>query len=449
MHTADLLVSNATLHAMDAQGTVIEDGAIAVSEGRIVAIGPSDDLHARFTAEKLWNAGGNLLLPGFINTHTHLFQTFMRGLGKDLPLVEWLQQSVRRVMPRMDETAIYLAASVGCLEAIRSGTTTILDFMYANTHPRLSDPVLQAFADLGVRGILARGMCDVRKLPGGAEAITWEPVEQTLRDADRLHDLCKESSRMQIALAPGAVWNMTPEGLLSAAQYCRQHELLLTMHVLESKIDDEYSLANHARRTLPFLADLGVLNSRFLAAHCIRLERDDIDLLAQHGAKVSHNPTSNMILGAGVAPVAELQAAGVTVGLGTDGAASNDSQNLFEAMKNAALLSKVHHQDARSTTAAEAAAMATRHGAMAVGLEQEIGSLEVGKRADFIILDLMKPNTVPSFDKLATLVYSANTPNVDSVVIDGRIIMEDGHILGLDEERLLHTAAQKAMTLIQ
>ncbi len=449
MNAVDLLITNARILTLDELDQRYDPGALAISQGQIVDLGPVAELKERCVGKTVWDAGGKVVLPGLVNTHNHLFQTFMRGLGKDKPLMEWLTHSVGRFLPYLDEEACYLAAMTGCLEAVRSGTTTMLDYMYANLRPSFSDAVMQAFEDLGLRGVLARGMADLQEMPWGGRMLTYEPAEKSLGEMDRLRQKYADHPLLSMSLAPGAVWNMTAEGLAATAEYSRASGLPVTMHILESPVDDEFCLQQYGQRTFPFLADLGLLSPRFVAVHGVHLQEEDLALMQRFGVKFSHNPVSNMILGSGIAPLPEVLARGIPTGLGTDGAASNDSQNMLEVMKTAAILHKAHRLDASLVTAGEALRMATCTGAAVIGLGEQTGSLQPGKCADLIVIDLEQPNTTPSFDPVSSLVYSGNTNNVDSVMVNGRFILEHGQFMTQAEYDVLRRAARKAWQLLE
>ncbi len=387
----DLLIHNAKIWQDSDAGGQYKQVCVVVNQGKIESIENNDDLHDQYQAKVRYNADGKLLMPGFVNTHCHLFQTFIRGLGKDLPFIEWMNNSVRIMMPQMDEEAVYLAALVGCMEAMRSGTTTLVDFMYANVRPHLSDSVLRAFDDVGIRGLLARGLTDVDRLPGSSvPPASGAPVAVSIQDHDRLRAMYKHHPRIGFMLAPSVIWGMTANGLREVAEYARAEDMLVTMHLLETVDDDNHSLKNYGKRTTRALEEFGILNCKFLAVHTIRVTDEDIQLFQEHQNAVSHNPVANMILGSGVAPICEFVRRRIPVSLGTDGAASNDSQNLIEVMKSAALLQKVHNLDTAAISAKQIFDMATLQGAQAIWMDDEIGSIEPGKRADFLVVDLAK-----------------------------------------------------------
>ena len=444
----DLVIKNAKIWTEIDQKYALRDSQVAINQGTIVEIGALQNLDERFEVSKFWDAQGKVLLPGFINTHCHLFQTFIRGLGKDLPFIEWMNNSVRIMMPEMDYESVYLAAMMGCMEAIRTGTTTLVDFMYANVKPNLSDAVMQAFDDCGIRGILARGLTDVERLPGSpVRPASWSKVEDSLIDHDRLRLKYKDNPRMGFMLAPSVIWGMTRDGLKTVVDYAKSQDMVVTMHILETADDDQFSLKNYGKRTIRALEEIGILETKFLAVHCIRMEQEDTDLFIKYGTSISHNPVANMILGSGVAPISKLTGLGIPISLGTDGAASNDSQSLIEVMKTAALLQKVHYRDTASLSAREVFSMATNQGAKAIHMDDQIGTLEAGKKADILVVDFKKPNTTPCYHPIASLVYSGSEGNINSVFIEGALIYEDGQFTQINEVTLLKKAQQKAEEL--
>ncbi|MHB8135573.1 MAG: amidohydrolase family protein [Anaerolineaceae bacterium] len=447
---ADLIIKNAKIWSDKSQSYALENASIVIGGGRILEIGNTPELVARHPMVKTWDAAGKLITPGFINTHCHLFQTFIRGLGKDMTFIEWMNRSVRLMMPNMDSESIYLAAMVGCLEAIRTGTTTLVDFMYATAKPNHCDEVLRAFDDCGLRGVLARGLTDVEFLPGSTvPASTSAPVEVSFRDHDRLRNLYQAHPRISFILAPSVIWGMTWEGLTSVSQYAKANDSVVTMHLLETLDDDQFSMRNYGLRTTRVLEETGILDTHFMAVHAIQLEEEDFDLFVQYKTSISHNPVANMILGSGVSPICKFVERGIPVSLGTDGAASNDSQSLLEVMKSAALLQKVHYRDTALLSARDVFSMATIQGAKAVGMDDQIGSIEVGKRADLLVIDFEQPNTTPCYNPIASLVYSGNHANIHSVFVEGNLILEDGHFATINEADILKQAQAKAEEIYQ
>ncbi len=446
MEEVDLLIEHGYIITMDDLGTQIRSGSIAVRRGIILAIGPDDRLHGRYNPSRRIDASGKYVFPGLINTHAHMFQVYVKGLGKDKSLVGWLEEHVRPLVPRLNEELCYLAAMAGCVEAMHSGVTTVLDYMYAQTSPGLSDAVIRAFSDTGFRGILARGFSD-RAYGDEAQRRLVEPIDKVLLDVERLARDHAGNPLLRVWLAPTAIWNLTDEGLRLTAEFARSHGMPVTMHLCETPRDDETTLARFGRRAVPFLADLGFLDAHFLAVHAVHLRDEDVDLLRRFDVGVSHNPASNMLLGSGIAPIAKLWRHGVRVGLATDGAGSNDGQDMIEAMKLTALLQKVAAEDPSVLASVDVLRMATKCGADVLGIGDVTGSLEVGKAADLFVYDPLKPKSAPVLDPVSSLVLSSTEGNIDTTVIAGRVVMEGGVVNGIDEETLLRELTSAAETL--
>ncbi|HSM24634.1 MAG TPA: amidohydrolase, partial [Anaerolineaceae bacterium] len=423
----DLLIENAKVLVSSEIDCSSQLKNLVIDQGKILRILDSQELSQEFAPKKVWNVEGKLLLPGFINTHCHLFQTFMRGLGKDLTFIQWMNNSVRLMMPYMDEEAVYLAAMIGCLESIKSGTTTLVDFMYAHVKPHFADEVVRAFVDCGFRGVLARGMTDVDRLPGSpVRPASHATAEQSLAEVDRTREMNENNPKISVMLAPSVIWGMTYEGLKEVARYAKKKNTMVTMHILETIDDDQYSLEKYGKPTMRVLEDVGILDTDFLGVHAIRVSEDDISLFKQHNVRISYNPLANMILGSGVAPIVKLASKGIKISLGTDGAASNDSQNLIEVMKTGVLLQKVQNQDSAALSAWEVFSMATDQGAACINMDSQIGSIEEGKQADIIVVDMNKVNTTPCYDPIASLVYSGSSENISSVMVNGDVIFDQG-----------------------
>jgi 5-methylthioadenosine/S-adenosylhomocysteine deaminase len=451
METVDLLIAGGTVITQNGGREIIPSGVVAVRGDCILAVGPAEELGARYTARRSLDATGCLVCPGLINTHTHLLQTFLKGLGEGLRLYEWVRVVTGPSVPCMTSRDAYLAALLGGLEAVRSGVTTVVDYQYPLPDRNLYRSVAQAFRDLGLRGTLALGMTETGD-QFGLPAYLFEPVEEALSGWDALtaslqdevaHDL------LSFGLAPAIVFGITRGGLVRLRDYAAGRQMLLSLHVNETADDDRATLARYGMRAIPFLEEIGFWGPGVLAVHCVRMLPEDVDTLVRHDVKVSHNPVSNMYLGSGVAPVVAMRQAGLTVALATDGAASNNSQDMLETLKYAGLVQKMAHRDPSAMTAADVLDMATIDGARAIGQGDRLGSLEPGKQADLFIYNPASARSVPVLDPVATLVYSAGSEGVTATVVAGKVVLDGGRMANVDEPALLQECQEAARSLAQ
>ncbi len=441
----DLLIVNATVVTVNAKRETVYGGAVAIDGDRIVEVGDSQALEAKYpeVGRKI-DATGKAVFPGLINTHNHMFQSLLKGLGDDRVLSDWLVECMFPSAAKISREAVYHGGMVACLDNIHSGTTTILDYMHAQSSPELSDGAIQAFRDCGVRGILGRGFTNVGEQFGTPKALIEEPAairKDCLRLLDTYHNT--DNGRIRIWLAPAAVWLASKEMLTWSMDTAREYGTGVTVHCSETPFDRMASEQIHGMPDTDALAAYGLMGPDCLLVHCVHLTDRDIRMFKYHDARVSHNPGSNMYLSSGVAPVPRLNEVGVTVGLATDGAASNNCNDMIEMLKLAALMQKVHHQDPTIITAEKVLEMATIDGARAIGLEDDIGSLEAGKKADLFIFDpLAAAKSTPMHNPVSTLVYSGSEQNVETVIVDGRVILDDFRPTFLTDERALLEKAQ-------
>jgi 5-methylthioadenosine/S-adenosylhomocysteine deaminase len=450
MPKIDLLVEHALVVTQNDRRDVIEDGAVAVQGGRLVAVGRTTEVAAQYTATKTLHARKRALFPGLINTHTHLFQSAVKGLGEDMDVQDWVQAVTFPTAVSMSAEEVYLATLVSCLENLRSGATTVVDFMYPLGDPALHEAVIRAMLDSGLRGRYTRMVNDAGAEAGISPALI-HPAEKCLAHAAELIERYPASvgGRLEIGLAVGAIWGISEAALRQTRHFASQHGVPITMHINESPFDNRSSVERFGRATIPMLAHTGLLGPDLLAVHCVHMTDGDIALFAAHDVKISYNAVSNMYLGSGIPPICQMTQAGLTIALATDGAGSNNNQDMLETLKFSALLQKVAAQDASAVSAQTAVDWATRGGAQALGRAAEIGSIEVGKRADFFIMDPYTPKAIPVHDPLATLVYSAGQANVVTTVVDGRVLLEDGVFQQLDEMALLVETQRAAQNLAQ
>jgi len=433
---ADLVITGAQVVTGRPDGLVMDNATIAIQGERIVGLGNEE----AWQAQRRIDAAGQIVFAGLVDTHTHLYQTLLKGLGDDLPLMEWLDACTLPSIPHLTPRRCYVAAALGCIESLRSGCTTVFDYMVDHADTEIYDAIVQAFDDVGIQGVLGRGLRD--RLPENVP-MTLPSIADQLADCARLLDAYGER---RVWLAPGATWALEVDSLRAIRRLADDRGARLSLHTDEVLYDSDESMRRFGVRTVPFLDSIGFLGPDVLHAHCVQLTEDDCQILARHGSCVSYNPVSNMYLGSGVPPIPRLLDLGVTVGLGADGAASNNSQDMLEALKVGALLPKVAARDPAIFTASDALRIATSGGAAAMGRD-DFGTLEVGKRADLFVFDPRHAKSIPVHDPVSTLVYASGEVNVRTVVVGGRVVLDDFRVVGVDEAAILSEAQTVAEEL--
>jgi 5-methylthioadenosine/S-adenosylhomocysteine deaminase len=438
----DLLILGGTVVTARPDGQVVPDAGIAIQGESIVAIGPRAEMRGRYQAARTIDADGTLIFPGLVDTHTHLYQTLLKGLGDDLPLMEWLDACTLPSIPHLTPRMCYVAAALGCIDSLRSGCTTIFDYMVDHADTEVYDAILQAFEDVGIQGVLGRGLRDRQ-----AENVPLDlpPIAEQLADTRRL---VGRYGPNKVWITPGATWAMEPDSLRAARRLANELGTRLSLHTDEVLFDSQESMRRFGQRTLPYLESIGFLGPDVLHAHCVQLDETDCAILARNGGMVSYNPVSNMYLGSGVPPIPRLLDLGVTVSLGADGAASNNSQDMLEALKIGALLPKVAARDPAIFTAADALRIATSGGAAAMG-RTDFGALEPGQRADLFIFDPHHAKSIPVHDPVSTLVYSSGQVNVRTTIVGGQVVLDNRRIVGVDEDAILNEAQALADQLAE
>jgi atrazine chlorohydrolase/5-methylthioadenosine/S-adenosylhomocysteine deaminase/melamine deaminase len=458
--TPSLLVRGARVVTMDADRRVLSPGYVAVGEDRIIGVGPQAECPYD-RAGRVIDAAGKAVLPGFVNAHTHAIHILMRGgLSDDRALYDWLFNVVLPGLRAYRRGDVEVAARLYCLEALRSGITTFVDNVEFPTErwDMAADAAIGVYREAGLRVMFARMFYDhtpdefapvieameakepdVRHDPGGLE-----PTAEALAAIERLMRRHHGSAdgRIQVWPSPGVARFCTREGLLGARDLARRFGTMVTLHLAEAPADRHQC----GLPSVEYLGSIGFLGPDVLAGHCVQTDANDIRTLRAFDVKVANNPVSNLLLASGIAPIAEMQAAGITVGLGTDDGNCNNSVNIVADMKFAALAQKGRYRSAAAITAEKVLEMATIDGARAVGLGEEIGSLERGKKADLLLLDLGHANLVPCHSIASVLVYQANGTEVDTVVVDGRVLLEGRRMTAMDrgEEDALLARAQAA-----
>ena len=445
MTKADILIHNGTILTMDDQNKIVPHGLLAISGNTIRYIGQhASHLPAvrdsgeaggvekgSITAQKELDAEGGLILPGLINSHTHAAMTLFRGLADDLPLMDWLNNYIFPAESKMDADFVRVGTLLACAEMILSGTTTFCD-MYL-----FEEEVARAAQEAGMRCLVGEVLYDF-------PSPNYGPIEKGLEYTESLIQKWRSDPLVSIAVEPHSLYTCSPELLTVANKLALDYSVPLIIHVAETLSEIDEIKKRYGKRPFEHLYSLGILGPHLIADHCVYLDEMDIKTIARHGVKAVDNPESNMKLASGISPVPEMLAAGVTVGLGTDGCASNNNLDLFGEMDMAAKVHKIKNLDPTVMDALTVLKMATIEGARTLGLGDTTGSLEVGKKADVIIVDVEKPHLIPMYNPYSHLVYAARGHDVKHSIIDGRVVMEDRRLLTLDVEDIIERSKEKA-----
>ena len=419
----DIRVTNGIVVTMDDADTVITSGAVAIEGDRIAAVGPADELGRR-PADRVIDAGGGIIMPGLVNTHTHAAMTCFRGIADDLPLMTWLNEHIFPAEARLDEEKVYRGALLACAEMILSGTTCFCD-MYL-----FEDAVARAAKRAGIRAVVGEVLYDF-------DSPNYGPIQQGFAYTRMLLEKWKNDALVTIAIEPHSPYLCAPELLQTAFSISREYDIPLVIHLSETQHEVTAIKERYGCTPVEHLAALKILASNLLACHCVVLTDHDIELLRRFDVKVAHNAESNMKLASGVAPVPSLLAAGICVGLGTDGCASNNNLDLMLEMDTAAKLHKAVTLDPTVLDAATVLKMATIQGARALGLGDITGSLVPGKRADLIVIDTHQPHLTPMYNPVSHLVYAARGSDVSTSIINGRLVMEKRRLANMDVDKVM------------
>lgn len=433
---ADLIVSGGTVVTMDRLRAIVEDGAVVIKGDTILEVGSRAELEGKYQAAQTIDARGTLVLPGFVNGHTHVPMTLFRGLHDDVTLDEWLHKYIFPAEAKnVNAEFVRWGTRLAAAEQIRSGITTFADMYY------FEDVIAEETKAAGMRGVLGETFIDFPAPDNKSEAEMLAYTEKFLKrwQGDPL---------IQAAPAPHSIYTCSRKTLQDSAALARKYKAPILIHVAEMKKEWEDSEKQNGMSPVGYLNSIGVLGPDVVAAHCIYVDETDRELLAQKQVGCVHNPSSNMMLASGVSPVPELRAAGVAVGLGTDGpAGSNNDLDLMEEMDLAAKLAKITKMSPTALNAKAVVEMATIDGAKALHMDKEIGSLEPGKKADLILISLDEPNAVPMYDIYAQLAYALKASDVETVVIGGKVVMRDRKLLTVNEEQAIQKAREYKKTI--
>ncbi len=423
--TADILITGGTIATLDERDALFSPGALAIDRDEIVAVGGKDDILSSYQGRETIDAPGSIIMPGLVNGHTHAAMTCFRGIADDRELMDWLNNYIFPAEARnVDPKLAYWGSLLACAEMIKSGTTTFSD-MYI-----FEEETARAATQAGMRCLLGEVLFDF-------PSPNFKTPAEGLAYTEKLIRKWADDPLVNIMVEPHAVYTCSPDLLKAAKALADCYGVPLAMHLLENKSEAKQIEERCGKRATRFLEEIGLLDEKFIAFHCVVMDEEDIRLFSDHGCKVVHNPESNMKLASGVAPISALLQQGIIVGLGTDGCASNNNLDLFQEMDTAAKLAKAALLDPTVMSARTVLRMATCNGAKVLGLDRLVGSIEMGKKADICIIDMNKPHLTPMYDEYSHLVYTVGGADVDTVLINGKVVMKDRRLLTIDEEEVM------------
>jgi 5-methylthioadenosine/S-adenosylhomocysteine deaminase len=440
----DITITNALILPMTEEKKSF-NGYVRVEGGAIAEVGAGAS--PQFRSEQFIDAAGAVLMPGLVNAHTHLYQVLLRAVWEDLPLMPWLKRIYGAAQALRPEH-FYAGSLLGCIEAIRSGVTTVCEHNFLNPDPQCAFETVRAIRESGLRAVFARTIMDTGEI---VPECTKEKPEVAFGRIESILAQHKGIENLTFMTGPNTPpINTTPALLKEIRRFADANGIGISAHVAESKSVVECVRQQHGKKgVVEFLQQFGIPGHNSIFAHSVHVSEDEIAILKETGSSVSHNPVSNMMLGDGVAPVVEMLRQEVNVALGTDGAASNHSQDLFDTMKSASLLQKVHHQNAGVIKPYDVLRMATVGGAKALGLGSVCGTIEAGKRADLIVVDLETIHAQPINDVYSQIVHCAKAADVQTVIVNGEVLMKDRELARHDEGRLLADARRVNIDLMQ
>jgi len=445
--TIDLLIKNGIIITMNPEREVIESGDVAVHEGKIIAVGKN----LAYEALKTIEAGDKVVAPGFINGHSHVYQSRIEGIGYDMHFDPWNWRFLFPVVSKISPEDAQASAALAALELIKNGVTTISDHWYLHTHMENIYRVTEVFDRAGLRAQMVFGLLE-QTFAGeriDSEYMTMIQKEETLvNEARRYHQTWHKRNRTTIALGPGSTEDISESLMRKTVELARELDVNVSTHVAGWIEINSYTIRRFGERDLEHFHSLGLTGPRGVMFHAVWLSDREIEIMANTGTKGVHCPGANAYLGYGIGPVSPMLSRGITVGLGTDGAASY-TYDMLEVGRAAAMLQKASKLDAEAVTAEEIMEMLTISGAKVLGLEKEIGSIEVGKKADLIVLDFCVPHLLPVGRWLPKLIYSARGSDVVHTIVEGQLLMEDRKVLALDEEKVMAQALATRQSLVE
>jgi 5-methylthioadenosine/S-adenosylhomocysteine deaminase len=437
MQEVDLIITGSKALLLDSSNICLDRAAVAVHGDEIIAIGHTEKITKQYKAKRIIKAGYSLIMPGFVNCHTHAAMTCFRGIADDLEVMDWLNNYIfPDEAKNVNKKLAYWGSLLAAAEMIKSGTTTFCD-MYI-----FEDETARAAKDASMRCLIGEVLFDF-------PSPNFKTPEEGLAFTRMLIEKWADDPLINIIVEPHALYTCSPALLIEAKKLADNYHVPLGFHLLENAAEKKQLKKIFGKSAVSFLKDIGYLDEHIIAFHCVCMSEEDIKLFADNGCKVSHNPASNMKLASGVAPVPEMLKAGITVGLGTDGCASNNNLDMIKEMSTASKLHKVARLDPTVMDAKTVVRMGTIEGAKALGMEKKIGSLEAGKKADIIIIGLNEPHLTPLYSEYSHLVYAMSGADVDTVLINGKIVMENRKLLTINEEEVMQKVRGIAVKIKQ
>jgi 5-methylthioadenosine/S-adenosylhomocysteine deaminase len=419
--TVDILITGGTIVTLDEKDSKLNPGALAIDGDAIVAVGMKKEILSSFHGKETIDVPGSIIMPGLVNAHTHAAMTCFRGIADDMELMDWLNRYIfpseaRNVNPEL----VYWGSLLACAEMIKSGTTTFSD-MYI-----FEQETARAAKQAGMRCLIGEVLFDF-------PSPNFKTPEEGLAYTERLIQTWADDPLVNIMVEPHALYTCSPDLLKASKILADRYQVPLATHLLENKAEAEQLMKKFGTRATQFLRESGLLDERFITFHGVEMDEEDMRIFADHGCKVVHNPESNMKLASGVAPISAMRKQGIVVGLGTDGCASNNNLDMFQEMDTAAKLGKAALLDPTVMSARTVLRMATCDGAKVLGLDALVGTLEAGKKADICIIDMDKPHLTPLYDEYSHLVYAVGGADVETVLINGTVVMKNRRLLAIDE----------------
>ncbi len=429
----DLIIEGDYVVSMDNDGSVYKDAAVAVNEGVIVAIGGAEEISGKYNADQVLQGDNKIVMPGLINGHSHAAMTLLRGVADDLALMDWLTNYIFPAeVEFVDAEFVRIGTELACWEMIRGGTTTFVDMYY------FPDVIADVVESCGMRALVSATVIDQRS-PDAENAD--DSIAKGMAFIDRWKG---RNSRIMPIFGPHANYTLNADQLRATREAAIEADVPITIHMSESPFELQYSKDTFGMTSIELFESIGFFDGPTIGAHVVWPTDAEIAILAERKVGVIHNPTSNMKIASGISPVTKMLQAGVRVGLGTDGAASNNDLDMWEEMRLAALLQKVDRMDPEVMSATTVLTMATRGGAEAIGISDKVGSITIGKRADIIQVSFDDVHFIPTYDVISHLVYVADEQDVSSVVVDGKVLMKNREILTIDTERVRREATALA-----